>query len=245
MLISYGIGRQSTSWHVLEEKPPMYARVYYILGGDTVYHQGSISLPLLHEHAYIFPIYAPYEITTNPEDPINCLFLHLDIPNSNLRHLVDIPLNEDTQMFHLFQTFADSITTASPFRYIEQLTNAFETLCLSRKLFARLDVQAIHYLNVIREIYRSNTGLETAAASLGYSTGHFNRCFKAQFGVPPHQYIISLRMSDAIRMLATDVPLDEIGSAIGYADGRSFANAFRSYYGISPSEYRRYYLDRA
>lgn len=245
MLISYGMGVQLATWHVLEKTPPMYARMYYILGGETVYHQGGISQSLQKGHVYIFPIYTPYEITTNPLAPINCLFLHLDIPNSNLRHLINIALDNDVQMSHLFQAFIDGVTTGSPFRYMEQLTNAFETLCLSRSLFTQLDSRAGSYLNAIREIYRSNTGLEAAAATLGYSTGHFNRCFKEQFGVPPHQYIISLRMSDAIRMLATDVPLDVIGSTIGYADGRSFANAFRSYYGISPSVYRNHYLDRA
>jgi len=245
VLLAYGMGVQRSDWHVFEDKPPMYARVYYILGGKTEYLADHDALPLQTGHVYIFPIYAPYEIVTAPHDPINCLHLHLDIPNSNLRRIIDIPLEGDAQMANLIQAFSDGITAGSPFRYMEHLSQAFETLCLSRNLFARLDTCATGYLDAIRKIYRSNTGLESAAAALGYSTGHFNRCFKQQFGVPPHQYIISLRMSDAIRMLSSDMPLDAIGSAIGYNDGRSFANAFRNYYGISPSEYRSHYIGRA
>lgn len=245
MLLTYGMGINPADWHVLEKKPPMYARVYDILGGETVYYGNGRTIPLQKGHLYIFPIYEPYEMTTNPENPIHCLHLHLDILNSNLRNIIDIPLDNDPQMANLMQAFADGIAASSPFLYLEHLSIAFETLCLSRGLFARLDACADNYLRVIRTIYRSNTTLESAAGLLGYSTGHFNRCFKAKFGVSPHQYIISLRMSDAIRMLASNMPLDTIGCAVGYADGQSFSNAFRKYYGISPSDYRKNYAGNA
>ena len=48
-------------------------------------------------------------------------------------------------------------------------------------------------------------------------------------------------MQDAVRLLTRDIGLDELAQKVGYADGHSFAGAFRRYYGISPTAYRRLY----
>lgn len=241
MLLTVGKGKQRTDWHVLETKPPLSTRAYLILGGRTVYHAGGATRPLLPGWLYIFPAHIPYEITTDPADPIECLYLHLDLRGANLSRLTAIDLAADRQIANLMRVIEDGVDAACPPGYMEQLALAFEELCLARGFFETLDARTGQYIDALRGVYRTDAGLEAIAAQFGYSPEHFIRIFKSRVGVSPHQYIVSLRMSDAVRMLAGSASLDEIAAAVGYADGRSFSNAFRRYYGVSPGTYREHY----
>ena len=241
MLLDYGIGRMSSSWHVLETKAPMYARVYYIFGGNTRYQSGLVSQTLEPGWLYIFPSHTPYEMTTDPDDPLNCMYLHLDLHTADLSRLVSINAEKDTEMRHLLQVLRDAVTAEYPAGYLELLARAFERLCLLKKLFTTVDEETGRYIQAIRKTYRTDLPLKDIAASLGYSTEYFIRVFKKKLGVSPHQYAISLRMSDAVRMLAGTATLEQIAQTTGYADSQTFSNAFRRYYGISPSSYREHY----
>lgn len=245
MLLEYGIGRQSPDWHVTETKAPMYARVYSILGGRTVFHMNGMQRVLEPDWLYIFPIHAPYQMTTDPLDPIHCLYMHLDLRTANLSRLIAVPLQEETEIRHLVQAISDGVCSGLPAGYLEKLALAFGELCVLRGLFETLDETTAGYVNALREAYRTDVPLSRIAAQFGYTTEHFIRIFKKKMGVSPHQYIVSLRMSDAVRMLAGSAPLDEIGEAVGYSDGRSFSCAFRRYYGISPGVYRTQYAGYA
>lgn len=241
MLLDYGIGTQSASWHVLESKAPMYARVYYILGGKTTYTSGSCTKVLKKGFLYIFPSHTPYEMTTAPTDPISCLYLHLDLHTADLSHLVTVEAEKDLQLTHLIQVIRDAIEGEYPASYLETLVHSLESLCLIKNLFATVDADTSRCIEALRNTYRTDLPLDPIAASLGYSTEYFIRMFKKKLGVSPHQYVISLRMSDAVRMLARGASLEEIAAVTGYTDGHSFANAFRRYYGISPGVYRKHY----
>ena len=241
MLIYYGIGRQPGKWHVRETKAPMYARVYYILGGKTLYRDERGERALQPGNLYIFPPHIPYEMTTDPDDPIECLWLHLDLRSDNLTRLISISLDHEKEIAHLIQAIRDAAENRYPADYLEKLSDALEQLFVLRDYIRMPDESTGQYIEALRAAYRTNARLDEIAAQFGYSTEHFIRLFKRCVGVSPHQYIISLRMSDAVRMLAGDASLDEIGEAIGYEDGHSFSNAFRRYYGISPGSYRTLY----
>ena len=241
MLLQSGMGRQPANWHVLENKAPMYARVYWVTGGKTDYRSGNCRIKLRKNHLYIFPVYAPYEMTTDPSDPLDCLYLHLDVHSISLSRPVAVDLTADPELTHYLQVLSDAIRGELPADYLETLARGFEKLCLHKHLFEAPDSQTRRYIDLMRQTYRSDLPVAELAASMGYSTEYFIRTFKKHLGVSPHQYAISLRMSDAVRMLTTQSSLEEIAHAIGYADDHSFSNAFRRYYGISPGTYRRHY----
>lgn len=241
MLLFYGIEKLTGSWHVLETKAPMFARVYYIMGGTTRYTDSHFTHTLKKDWLYIFPSHAPYEMTTDPDDPLECMYLHLDIHTADLSRLIAVPVEAEPELRHLLALMCDAIAAAYPPSYLELLAQSFEALCLIKQLFQSVDADTGRYIKALRETYTTNIPLDDISASLGYSTEYFIRIFQKKLGVSPHQYVISLRMSDAVRMLIKGKTLDEIAESIGYSDGHSFSNAFRRYYGISPSEYRKNY----
>jgi transcriptional regulator GlxA family with amidase domain len=68
----------------------------------------------------------------------------------------------------------------------------------------------------------------------------FKRRFAQATGMPPLEYVHTLRLEEAKQMLeATDAPIETVASEIGYEDAGFFARLFRRAVGITPGQYRR------
>ena len=86
----------------------------------------------------------------------------------------------------------------------------------------------------------ANLDLATLAAETGYSRAHFLRTFRAATGQTPHRYLIELRLEKARALLASRaMPLIDIAAECGFSSHAHLTSAFRSRFGVSPSEYRR------
>lgn len=68
----------------------------------------------------------------------------------------------------------------------------------------------------------------------------FKRRFKAATGLPPLDYVHSIRLEEAKQMLeTTDMAVDEIAAEVGYEDDSFFRRLFRRKVGLSPRDYRQ------
>jgi AraC family transcriptional regulator len=71
-------------------------------------------------------------------------------------------------------------------------------------------------------------------------SSHFQRAFKASFGVSPHLYLVERRIQRAKElMLASDDPLCEIALASGFSDQSHLTTRFHRSVGITPGLWRR------
>lgn len=78
------------------------------------------------------------------------------------------------------------------------------------------------------------------AQQAGMSEFHFNRLFKRAMGIPPSQYLITLRIERARRLLReTPHSVIDIANEVGYSNASHFARLFRKVTGVTPSDYRR------
>ncbi|KAA0985509.1 AraC family transcriptional regulator [Pseudomonas sp. ANT_J28] len=81
------------------------------------------------------------------------------------------------------------------------------------------------------------------AALCALSEYHFARMFRESFGLPPHQYVLSRRLSRARELLrSTSQLLGDIALACGFASASHFTNRFRQASGGTPGEYRQAFL---
>jgi len=81
--------------------------------------------------------------------------------------------------------------------------------------------------------------IETLAELCGLSDAHFATQFKKTTGVSPGKFVTDKRIAEAKSMLTeTDLPVADIGAAVGYANVTHFSTAFKKNTGVSPSQYR-------
>ncbi|HIT68338.1 MAG TPA: response regulator [Candidatus Aphodomonas merdavium] len=95
-------------------------------------------------------------------------------------------------------------------------------------------------MTYIKDHYsQSELSIEDVAAAIYLSTAHFSTLFKNETGVTFTDYLISIRMENAMRMLTgTDQKIYEISVACGYDSAAYFSSAFKKYTGMSPSEFK-------
>ena len=73
----------------------------------------------------------------------------------------------------------------------------------------------------------------------GVSREHLSRTFKRHHGVAPHEYLLQLRLQEAVRRLRGGTePIKVIAFDLGFQSHASFIRSFRRHHGLAPSQYR-------
>lgn len=81
--------------------------------------------------------------------------------------------------------------------------------------------------------------VQMMADTFFFSPSYLNRVFKNQMQISILQYLRQLRMEEAGKLLLhTKKNVGEIASEVGYTDMKHFYRLFKSYYGMSPKDYR-------
>ena len=101
---------------------------------------------------------------------------------------------------------------------------------------------AAQYFN---DNYNTDLSIEEYANSRGMSVSWFIRNFKEYTGSTPLQYIVSIRITNAQRLLETTTyTVTEIGHIVGYENPLYFSRIFHKQKGVSPSGYRKQHCMR-
>ncbi|GAC1558154.1 MAG: AraC family transcriptional regulator [Beijerinckiaceae bacterium] len=92
----------------------------------------------------------------------------------------------------------------------------------------------------IEENLERSISLAELAGAVGLSVFHFTRKFRAEFGCPPHSYLIQRRLEHAKRQLCRkDMPLKLVAASSGFSDQSHMTRLFRRLLNLTPTEYRR------
>ena len=96
------------------------------------------------------------------------------------------------------------------------------------------------------EHYNEPINIEEYAQSRGMSVSWFLRNFKQITTMSPMQYILSIRMNNAVTLLeTTDYNVTEISAIIGYDNPLYFSRIFRKQVGMAPSDFRKLRRDNS
>lgn len=91
-----------------------------------------------------------------------------------------------------------------------------------------------------QEHYNEEINIEEYALSRNMSVSWFLRNFKQVTMKSPMQYILSVRINNAVSLLeSTDYNVTEISTIVGYDNPLYFSRIFKKQRGISPSDYRK------
>lgn len=90
----------------------------------------------------------------------------------------------------------------------------------------------------LREQMEQDIGLDELARRCGADRFQLTRAFRAAYGLPPHAYLVQLRLAAARRRLAAGEAPADVAAAVGFADQSHLGRWFRRAFGLPPAAYR-------
>ncbi len=107
------------------------------------------------------------------------------------------------------------------------------------RLSSKQQKQILEYINAN---IGNNIVLNDLARVCGLSVYYFARSFRDTYGVPPHEFVINLRLDYARNMLrCSQLPLKDVAASCGFSDQSHMTRLFRKCLGITPGQLRNLY----
>ena len=248
-LLEHGCGVQARIWGVEQKSAAGFCRVYYLRAGHVTYSDDRTPpRPLYPGRLYVFSAQTPYRIAHDPNQPIDCLWLHVDLhPHTADRLLeIDVMTAENGALRGIIAAMCSYEAAPQDKALYASLAEALSLCIIAHPIMRDLSSVQTEVLEYIRENLSSpELSVEHLSRRFGYSTAHFIRLFKSGMHTTPHRYITMLRMMAAGRCLTEGRSVTETAALCGYSDIKTFSRLFKSTYGIPPSAYPRYYRANA
>lgn len=217
-------------------------------GGANIHPPGVRPRAILYDDFGCLQAYIPADYLVTVAESADC-------PVSSQLTLVDPALCFDAHLAALAQSLRNEMASADGFSrmgfdclmesFVIHLLRRWSTLSdaairqASRSRGGLGPLQRNRALEFLKQNFTREISLSEIASVAGLSPYHFTRSFKISFGVPPHVYQSSLRLSHAKRLLsATNLAIAQVAAEVGYQSSQSFARVFFRDTGMSPTEYR-------
>ena len=92
----------------------------------------------------------------------------------------------------------------------------------------------------IAEHYNEQSPVAAMVRVSGLAERSFKRRFQQATGMPPLEYVHTLRLEEAKQMLESgDQPIESIANEVGYEDAGFFSRLFRRKVNLTPAQYRK------
>lgn len=92
----------------------------------------------------------------------------------------------------------------------------------------------------IEKNYNTSIKLSMFTDKYFFSKEYLTKLFKSRYGCGIYTYVQEVRMKRAKDLLENpDIKIQSISERLGYADNNYFSKAFKNYYGMSPSQWRK------
>jgi len=243
MLFLKGSGTVFPEWHVKEDTPTSYCRIYYVRAGQVVYRDEHTMRHLKAGHLYVFPSTRPYEMTQDAANPLTCLHLHVDIAPHLLSELLEIAVEKGSFLEYLLETMEIWIAGCTDMQsdpVTENLAMSLIRYLDGEGLLQKVPEKLAITISYIADHFGEKITVEELSELCGYHTQYYIRLFCQHLGTTPHQYLMNYRMKRAISLLKEGRSVAETADIVGYPEVRNFIRGFKKYYGYSPGQIKRY-----
>jgi AraC-like DNA-binding protein len=87
--------------------------------------------------------------------------------------------------------------------------------------------------------YADSLSLDEIAHSAGIDKFHLCRAFRDEVGLPPHAYLVHLRIARAQDLLRARMPASRVAAEVGIYDQSQLNRHFKRIVGVTPGQYAR------
>ena len=101
--------------------------------------------------------------------------------------------------------------------------------------------QIVSYIHdYINEHFPENIKISMFSEKFFFSKEYISRHFKAQYNHGIYEYVLMVRMENAATLLKDNsIKIQDVGERVGFSDNNHFSKAFKNYYNMSPSDFRK------
>lgn len=148
-----------------------------------------------------------------------------------------------TKYLHpIYNNFYDIIPTLNTIEALQNLELKMIDTYINL-IINDVEVTQNHVINrVLKHLHlniESHISLEKLASEVNLSPGYISDCFKKEMGMTVMKYAKKIRIDRAkVLLLTTNESILDIGLTLGFHDQSHFYKTFKSFTGVSPSEYR-------
>jgi AraC-like DNA-binding protein len=121
---------------------------------------------------------------------------------------------------------------------ISRLVRAFANVAPEPRTPARAPRSVTRLRELLHDRLAEPVTVDALAAEVGMSRFRLTRAFARAYGLPPHAYLLSLRLNAARRGLLAGEPPVVVAAACGFADQAHLTREFRRRVGVTPGAYR-------
>jgi AraC-like DNA-binding protein len=89
----------------------------------------------------------------------------------------------------------------------------------------------------LRKYCTQNISITDLMELTGFSRAYLIRAFKKAVGMPPHMYLLQVRIERAKKLLAAGIPVAEVAYETGFTDQSHLTHRFKNITGITPKQY--------
>lgn len=236
MLIEYGNTVALPDWKLDEKEATGYLRVYFVHEGAVMYKSKEQTCRLSAGKLYILPNAVPYQTSRIDGVEFVCTYLHVNPKEILVKGLIELTVEEDSVIYYYVHLLQSAIREER----IDLLESAAEQIiyfCRDSEYFEGFS----EFLTVVRDYIFGHISeritIEQLSSLFHYHPNYFIDVFKKETNCTPYQYILRIRMQQALLIMRNSSRISEVAQQVGYADSRSFTRAFVRYYGMTPGEY--------
>ncbi len=253
VLLGYGHTVCDERWGMRGEVAD-FCRMYYVLDGTCHYKDAKNDLTLKKGHLYLLPQYTAYDLSQDLSDPFFVLWQHIGAVGCSVRELVDVEIREKSAQWHILSaleqiTRGELIEHASnePLERKQQITSLLAALISlidgeGQPLFCGLDTRLSKTWRYIQSTDIAEVTIGGMIAASNLERSYFSRLFRAQIGIPPQEWLIMTRMTQAARLLTEGKTVSDTAALVGYSDSKAFSRAFTQHMKRSPSAYHKSHI---
>lgn len=154
---------------------------------------------------------------------------------------------ENAQRFDFYRDIIEELDSAENMSQIDQWAKSVFARLVNLIYESRMEQKSsvVEQITLhIKQNYEKDLTLESISQAVGYSSYYIGRLFKEELDMSIIDYLTEVRIARAKELLEqTDDLVAVIAEKVGYQYSHYFARIFKKQVGISPSEYRRLWLE--
>jgi AraC-like DNA-binding protein len=229
-----------------------YWRLYWNLDAGATVIGPARALPLLPQRVYLLPAWV--RTSGHCQNPVRHFFAHfepLGLDGAWASSCFDQPLAlpDDPVLAGLMGRLMGVWPGPTSGLWVQAAVNAAVAAAIAglpAEALGRLQRHLagagvlLPALRWIDEHLRDPLPVKALAAHCGLSTHHFSRLFSARMGSSPSRYVQERRIALAAeRLLDPSARIDQVATAVGFANRYHFTRVFIRRMGVAPAAYRR------